>query len=69
MGSANHHSILVANGEDKGKYIGREEIKGFHDGSLEIEGSDIGVDDQDEVKGLQMGLETPLTYPVGWKLK
>ena len=68
MGSADHHSVLVADGEDEGKYVGREDGTN-EDGSLEIEGFDDGVDDHDEVKGSQMGLEKSSTDPVGWTLK
>ena len=75
MGSADHHSVLVANGKDEGKYVGREDVDGVYDGnldedgSLEIKGFDDGVDDHDEVKGSQMGLSRSLTDPVGWTLK
>ena len=68
MGSADHHSFLVTDGEDdidgedEGKYVGRED--GTND-----EGFDDGVDDHDEVKGSQMGLEKSSTDPVGWTLK
>ena len=70
MGSADHHSVLVADGEDERKYVGREdgtndidglfdedglmEIEGFDDGSLEIEGFDDGVDDHDEDGSLEI---------------
>ena len=75
MGSTDHYSILVSDGEDEGKYVGREDIHGVYDGpfdeddSLEIEGVDDGVDDHDQVKGSQMGLSKLLIDPVGWTLK
>ena len=62
MGSADHHSVLVADGEDEGKYVGRED--GTND-----EGFDDGVDDHDEVKSSQMGLSILLKDLVGWILK
>jgi len=65
MGSADHHSVLVPDGEDEwsddgivegsfdkdGSLVidGSLEIEGFDDGSLEIEGSDDGVDDHDRL--------------------
>ena len=53
MGSANHHSVVVADGEDEWKYVGRE------DGTNDIDGSfdEDGLMEIEDVKGSQMGLE------------
>ena len=39
MGSADHHSVLVADGEDEGKYVGREDGTNDIDGSFDEDGS------------------------------
>ena len=57
MGYADHHSVLVADGEDEGKFVGREDgrtdsVGGKDDdGSLDgnLDGDSVGRKDNDGV--------------------
>ena len=61
MGSADHHSVLVADGEDEGKYVGREDVTnedGLFDEDGSLDGKFEGSDDGSlEIEGFDDGVD------------